>query len=148
MHQLSAKATKAYTEPGESGLFINGIVHAPSFCGRISVVVEIPVSPLGGSVVVTQSVQYLSPGTSRVCLEVKKNTGSNQFTFHLRLSCVLFNRPIFFLPVTCRLMTIVFLCSTSLTGRTWVSDWLVSNLMLQRNWSRNMILLSPSKIQT
>ena len=68
---VPAKATKAYTVPGESGLFIDGIVHAPLFSGRISVVAEAPVSPLGGSVVVTPSVQYLSPGTSRVCLEVK-----------------------------------------------------------------------------
>ena len=68
---VPAKATKAYTVPGESGLFIDGIVHAPLFSGRISVVAEAPVSPLGGSVVVTPSVQYLSPGPSRVCLEVK-----------------------------------------------------------------------------
>ena len=68
---VPAKATKAYTVPGESGLFIDGIVHAPLFSGRISVVAEDPVSPLGGSFVVTPSVQYLSPGTSRVCLEVK-----------------------------------------------------------------------------
>ena len=68
---VPAKATKAYTVPGESCLFIDGIVHAPLFSGRISVVAEAPVSPLGGSVVVTPSVQYLSPGTSRVCLEVK-----------------------------------------------------------------------------
>ena len=68
---VPAKATKAYTVPGESGVFIDGIVHAPLFCGRVTVVAEAPVSPLGGSVVVTPSVQYLAPGTSRVCLEVK-----------------------------------------------------------------------------
>ena len=68
---VPAKATKAYTVQGESGLFIDGIVHAPLFSGRISVVAEAPVSPLGGSVVVTPSVQYLSTGTSWVCLEVK-----------------------------------------------------------------------------
>ena len=68
---VPAKATKAYTVPGESGVFIDGIVHALLFCGRVTVVAEAPVSPLGGSVVVTPSVQYLAPGTSRVCLEVK-----------------------------------------------------------------------------
>ena len=68
---VPAKATKAYTVPGEIGVFIDGIVHAPLFCGRVTVVAEAPVSPLGGSVVVTPSVQYLAPGTSRVCLEVK-----------------------------------------------------------------------------
>ena len=68
---VPAKATKAYTVPGESGVFIDGIVHAPLFCGRVTVVAEAPVSPLGGSVVVTPSVQYLAPGTSMVCLEVK-----------------------------------------------------------------------------
>ena len=68
---VPAKATKAYTVPGESGLYKDGMVHAPLFCGRVTVVAEAPDSPLGGSVVVTPSVQYLSPGTSRVCIEVK-----------------------------------------------------------------------------
>ena len=68
---VPAKATKAYTVPGERGLYIDGMVHAPLFCGRVTVVAEAPDSPLGGSVVVTPSVQYLSPGTSRVCIEVK-----------------------------------------------------------------------------
>ena len=35
---LSGKTTKAYIIPAESGFFLDGIVHAPLFCGRITVV--------------------------------------------------------------------------------------------------------------
>ena len=68
---VSAKTTKSYTIPAESGLYIDGMVHAPVFSGRMTVATEESVSPLGGSVVVTPCVLYLSPGTSKVCLEVK-----------------------------------------------------------------------------
>ena len=68
---VSAKTTKSCTIPAESGVYIEGLVHAPVFSGRMTVVTEESVSPLGGSVVVTPCVLYLSPGTSKVCLEVK-----------------------------------------------------------------------------
>ena len=70
---VPANATKANTVPGESGLHIDGIAHAPLLCGRVTVVAEAPDSPLGGSVVVTPSVHYLSSGTSMVCIEVKNH---------------------------------------------------------------------------
>ena len=68
---VSAKTTKSYTIPAESGVYIDGMVYAPVFSGRMTVVTEESVSPLGGSVIVTPCVLYFSPGTSKVCLEVK-----------------------------------------------------------------------------
>ena len=68
---VSAKTTKSYTIPAESGVYIDWMVHAPVFSGRMTVVTEESVSPLGGSVIVTPCVLYLSPGTSKVCREVK-----------------------------------------------------------------------------
>ena len=68
---VSAKTTKSYTIPAESGVYIDWMVHAPVFSGRMTVVTEESVSPLGGSVTVTPCVLYLSPGTSKVCREVK-----------------------------------------------------------------------------
>ena len=68
---LSGKTTKAYTIPAESGFYIDGIVHAPLFCGRMTVMVEEPSNPIGGGVVVTPCVLSIAPGTSRICLEVK-----------------------------------------------------------------------------
>ena len=76
---VAAKTTKSYTVPAESALYIDGMVHAPVFCGRMTVVAEAPVSPLGGSLMVTPSVLTLSPGTSRVCLELK-NYGKQAIT--------------------------------------------------------------------
>ena len=76
---LSAKSTKVYTVPAESGFFLDGIIHAPLFCGRMNVVVEEPQNPIGGGVVVTPSVLSVAPGTSRICLEVK-NFGKNPVT--------------------------------------------------------------------
>ena len=35
---VPANATKDYTVPGENGLYTDGIVHAPLFCGRVTVV--------------------------------------------------------------------------------------------------------------
>ena len=68
---VSVKTMKSYTIPAESGVYIDGMVHAPVFSGRMTVVTEELVSPLGGSEVVTPCVLYLSPGTSKVRLEVK-----------------------------------------------------------------------------
>ena len=68
---LSGKTTKAYTIPAESGFYIDGIVHASLFCGRMTVMVEEPSNPIGGGVVVTPCVLSIAPGTSRICLEVK-----------------------------------------------------------------------------
>ena len=76
---ISAKSTKVYTVPAESGFFLDGIIHAPLFCGRMNVVVEEPQNPIGGGVVVTPSVLSVAPGTSRICLEVK-NFGKNPVT--------------------------------------------------------------------
>ena len=42
---LSGKTTKAYTIPAESGFFLDGIVHAPLFCGRMTVMAEEPSIP-------------------------------------------------------------------------------------------------------
>ena len=68
---LSGKTTKAYTIPAESGFYLDGIVHAPLFCGRMTVMVEEPSNPIGGGVVVTPCVLNIAPGTSRIALEVK-----------------------------------------------------------------------------
>ena len=68
---LSGKTTKAYTIPAESGFYIDGIVHAPLFCGRMTVMAEEPSNPIGGGVVVTPCVLSIAPGTSRIALEVK-----------------------------------------------------------------------------
>ena len=76
---LSAKSTKVCTVPAESGFFLDGIIHAPLFCGRMNVVVEEPQNPIGGGVVVTPSVLSVAPGTSRICLEAK-NFGKNPVT--------------------------------------------------------------------
>ena len=70
---VSVKTSKAYTVPAGSGLFISGIVHAPVFCGKMTVTANAPYSPLGGSVVLTPCVLSLAPGTSRVSLEVKNH---------------------------------------------------------------------------
>ena len=70
---VSVKTSKAYTVPAGSGLFITGIVHAPVFCGKMTVTANAPDSPLGGSVVLTPCVLSLAPGTSRVSLEVKNH---------------------------------------------------------------------------
>ena len=70
---VSVKTSKAYTVPGGSGLFISGIVHAPVFCGKMTVTADAPDNPLGGSVVLTPCVLSLAPGTSRVSLEVKNH---------------------------------------------------------------------------
>ena len=70
---VSVKTSKAYTVPAGSGLFISGIVHAPVFCGKMTVTANAPDSPLGGSVVLTPCVLSLAPGTSRLSLEVKNH---------------------------------------------------------------------------
>ena len=44
---VAVKTTKSYTVPAESALYIDGMVHAPVFCGRMTVVAEAPASPLG-----------------------------------------------------------------------------------------------------
>ena len=68
---LSGKTTKGYTIPAESGFFLDGIVHAPLFCGRMTVMTEEPSNPIGGGVVVTLCVLSIAPGTSRLALGVK-----------------------------------------------------------------------------
>ena len=42
---VSVKTSKAYTVPAGSGLFISGIVHAPVFCGKMTVTANAPDSP-------------------------------------------------------------------------------------------------------
>ena len=71
--EVSVKTSKAYTVPAGSGLFISGIVHAPVYCGQMTVTANAPDSPLGGSVVLTPCVLSLAPGTSRISLEVKNH---------------------------------------------------------------------------
>ena len=68
---LSGKTTKAYTIPAESGFYLDGIVHTPLFCGRMTVMAEEPSNPISGGVVVTPCVLSIAPGTSRIAVEVK-----------------------------------------------------------------------------
>ena len=70
---VSVKTSKAYTVPSGSGLFISGIVHAPVFCGKMTMTANAPDSPLVGSVVLTPDVLSIAPGTSRISLEVKNH---------------------------------------------------------------------------
>ena len=72
--------------------------------------------------------------------------GSRQSTFHLRLYFVIFSRMILFLLMAWKLMTMVFHCLSSLTGRTWVYVWQGSRLRLQRNLFRDITLPSPFTI--
>ena len=67
---LSGKTTKAYTIPAESGFYLDGIVQAPLFCGRMTVMAEEPSNPIGGGIV-TPCVLSIAPGTSRIAVEVK-----------------------------------------------------------------------------
>ena len=68
---LLGKTTKAYTIPAESGFYLDGIVHAPLFCGRMTVMAEEPSNSIGGGVVVTPCVLSIAPGTPRIAVEVK-----------------------------------------------------------------------------
>ena len=36
--RVSAKTTKSYTIPAESGVYLDGMIHAPVFSGRMTVV--------------------------------------------------------------------------------------------------------------